>query len=160
MKNVVTRFAPSPTGRLHLGHAYSALLAHDFARRNDGMFLLRIEDIDPGRSRAEFVDGIIEDIEWLGMMPDGEILYQSERLHLYAQALERLKEKGSSIPASAPAPPIAARSRQRYGAARAGRAALSWHLPSPRNAGALVEDGGAAHAWRLDVATPRQWRGR
>src|SRR3712207_4814450 len=98
MKNVVTRFAPSPTGRLHLGHAYSALLAHDFARAAGGMFLLRIEDIDPGRARAAHVDGIIEDIEWLGMMPDGEIVYQSERLPLYAEALGRLKERGLVYP--------------------------------------------------------------
>ncbi len=79
MISTATRFAPSPTGRLHLGHAYSALMAHDFARASGGAFLLRIEDIDPGRSRTEFVDGIIEDVEWLGMMPDGEIVYQSER---------------------------------------------------------------------------------
>src|SRR3546814_3772973 len=94
MKNVVTRFAPSPTGRLHLGHAYSALLAHDFARDREGMFLLRIEDIDPARKRTEFVDGIIGDLLWLGLEPDGEIVYQSERLSLYADALERLKEQG------------------------------------------------------------------
>ena len=58
----VTRFAPSPTGRLHLGHALSALRAHDFARAQGGAFLLRIEDIDPGRSRPEHVDGIIQDL--------------------------------------------------------------------------------------------------
>ena len=63
--HVVTRFAPSPTGRLHLGHAYSALLAHDYAREREGSFLLRIEDIDPGRVRSEFIDGIIEDLLWL-----------------------------------------------------------------------------------------------
>jgi glutamyl-Q tRNA(Asp) synthetase len=66
VKNIVSRFAPSPTGRLHLGHAFSALKAHDFARAREGTFYLRIEDIDPGRARAEFVDGIIEDVEWLG----------------------------------------------------------------------------------------------
>ena len=98
MKNVVTRFAPSPTGRLHLGHAYSAVLAHDFARSRGGMFLLRIEDIDPGRARAEHIDGIIEDLTWLGLMPDGEIVYQSERLPLYAEALDRLKERGLVYP--------------------------------------------------------------
>ena len=68
----VTRFAPSPTGRLHLGHAYSALLAHDFARAREGSFLLRIEDIDPGRVRAEYVDGIIEDLLWLGLEWDAD----------------------------------------------------------------------------------------
>ncbi|HYD38363.1 MAG TPA: glutamate--tRNA ligase family protein, partial [Allosphingosinicella sp.] len=85
----VTRFAPSPTGRLHLGHAFSALLAHDYARSRDGSFLLRIEDIDPARSRAEHVDAIIEDLTWLGLEWDGEILFQSERLPLYAEALGR-----------------------------------------------------------------------
>src|SRR3546814_4114811 len=92
MKNVGTRFAPSPTGRLHLGHAYSALLAHDFARDREGMFLLRIEDIDPARKRTEFVDGIIGDLLWLGLEPDGEIVYQSERLSLYARSEEHTSE--------------------------------------------------------------------
>ncbi|MGE0180534.1 MAG: glutamate--tRNA ligase family protein, partial [Sphingomonas sp.] len=84
MMQPVTRFAPSPTGRLHLGHAWSALCAHDFARENDGAFLLRIEDIDPGRARTAFVNGILEDLIWLGLEWDGEIAYQSERLDLYA----------------------------------------------------------------------------
>ncbi|NIJ07383.1 glutamyl-Q tRNA(Asp) synthetase [Sphingomonas vulcanisoli] len=88
---IVSRFAPSPTGRLHLGHAYSALKAHDYARGAGGQFLLRIEDIDPGRTREEFVAGIIEDLRWLGIDWDGEVVRQSERLPLYADALERLK---------------------------------------------------------------------
>ena len=91
MKNAVTRFAPSPTGRLHLGHAWSALLAHDYARERGGIFLLRIEDIDPGRARPEHVEGIIEDLSWLGLSWDGEPVFQSKRLPLYAEALERLK---------------------------------------------------------------------
>ena len=93
----VTRFAPSPTGRLHLGHAYSALLAHDFAREREGSFLLRIEDIDPGRVRSVFIDGIIEDLLWLGLEWDADMAYQSERLDLYAAALERLKEQGTTV---------------------------------------------------------------
>src|ERR1043165_7771336 len=96
--HVVTRFAPSPTGRLHLGHAYSALRAHDFARAGDGTFLLRIEDIDPGRVRSEFIDGIIEDLLWLDLEWDADMAYQSERLDLYAAALERLKEEGLVYP--------------------------------------------------------------
>lgn len=95
---VVTRFAPSPTGRLHLGHAWSALLAHDFARARGGAFLLRIEDIDPGRARPEHIEGIIEDLIWLGLDWDGEIVRQSGRLPLYAAALERLKSKGIVYP--------------------------------------------------------------
>ncbi|HEX8239548.1 MAG TPA: tRNA glutamyl-Q(34) synthetase GluQRS [Allosphingosinicella sp.] len=94
----VTRFAPSPTGRLHLGHAFSALLAHDFARSRGGAFLLRIEDIDPGRTRSEHVDSIIEDLAWLGIDWDGEILFQSERLALYREALERLRAQGLVYP--------------------------------------------------------------
>src|SRR5207237_9690187 len=105
-----TRFAPSPTGRLHPGHAYSALLAHDYAREREGSFLLRIEDIDPGRVRAEYVDGILEDLLWLGLEWDDEIVYQSERLDLYAAALARLREAASSIPASSVAPTSPARS--------------------------------------------------
>lgn len=96
--HVVTRFAPSPTGRLHLGHGFSALKAHDFARSRGGSFLLRIEDIDPGRARAEHVDSILADLLWLGLTWDGEIAYQSERLDLYAQGLERLKKDGLAYP--------------------------------------------------------------
>jgi glutamyl-Q tRNA(Asp) synthetase len=98
MTEVVTRFAPSPTGRLHLGHAYSALLAHAFARGEGGRFLLRIEDIDPGRTREEHVAGIIEDLAWLGIDWDGEVVRQSQRLPLYAQALDRLKARGLAFP--------------------------------------------------------------
>src|SRR3954453_24208511 len=98
LTKVVSRFAPSPTGRLHLGHAYSALLAHDYARQRGGTFLLRIEDIDPGRTREAFVEGIIEDLAWLGLAWDGEVVRQSRRLALYAEALERLKEEGLVYP--------------------------------------------------------------
>jgi glutamyl-Q tRNA(Asp) synthetase len=88
---IVTRFAPSPTGRLHLGHAMSAALSHDFARAAGGRFLLRIEDIDPGRTREEFVAGIDEDLRWLGLAWDGPVIRQSQRLDRYADALQRLK---------------------------------------------------------------------
>jgi glutamyl-Q tRNA(Asp) synthetase len=92
--DVVSRFAPSPTGRLHLGHALSALQAYDFARGRGGRFLLRIEDIDPGRFRREFVDGIMEDMAWLGLTWDGDVLHQSRRLEAYDTALEHLKAMG------------------------------------------------------------------
>ena len=91
-QNLVTRFAPSPTGRLHLGHAYSALLAHDVARGSGGTFCLRMEDIDKGRSRTEFADGIVEDLQWLGLNWDGEIMIQSDRTDIYDAALRRLIE--------------------------------------------------------------------
>lgn len=98
MKDVTTRFAPSPTGRLHLGHLYSALLAHDFARSHGGFMLLRIEDIDPGRVRTEYVDAIVEDLKWLGLDWQGEILFQSRRPDFYAENLARLKEMGLLYP--------------------------------------------------------------
>jgi len=93
-----TRFAPSPTGALHLGHAWSALQAHDAARTNGGVFLLRIEDIDGTRSRPEHVAGILADLEWLGIGWDGPLIYQSQRLALYDAALERLKAEGLVYP--------------------------------------------------------------
>lgn len=91
---VIARFAPSPTGALHLGHAVSAVTAHGFARRHGGRFLLRIEDIDGARSRPEHVEGILRDLAWLGLAWDGPVVFQSERLGLYEAALERLRAEG------------------------------------------------------------------
>lgn len=91
---VTTRFAPSPTGRLHLGHAYSAILAHDRARASGGRFLIRIEDIDGGRSRDEHVETILADLRWLGLRWDGPVVRQSERLARYAGALATLDALG------------------------------------------------------------------
>lgn len=91
---LTSRFAPSPTGRLHLGHAYSAVLACAAAREAGGRFLLRIEDLDPGRSRPEFVEAIEEDLRWLGLSWDVEPLVQSQRSDIYSEALERLKAMG------------------------------------------------------------------
>lgn len=95
---VATRFAPSPTGPLHLGHAFSALLAHRYARERGGAFLLRIEDIDPARTRPEHVEAIFEDLVWLGIEWDGEALFQSGRLAMYDEALARLKAAGLVYP--------------------------------------------------------------
>jgi glutamyl-Q tRNA(Asp) synthetase len=142
--HAVTRFAPSPTGRLHLGHAYSALMAHDFAREQGGTFLLRIEDIDPGRSRPEFVDGIIEDLLWLGLEWDGEMLYQSERLALYAAALERLKAEGLVYPCFCTRADIAASAAAPQGP--------DGPLYPGTCRGFAVPDFSRPHAWRLDVA--------
>lgn len=91
---IVTRFAPSPSGRLHLGHAFSAVLGHERARASGGKFLLRIEDLDPTRCRAEFVDGIMEDLRWLGREWDGPPLVQSKRTAAYDAALADLKARG------------------------------------------------------------------
>lgn len=77
-----------------MGHAYSAVIGHDLARDCSGRFRVRIEDLDPGRCRPEFVGGIFEDLEWLGLSWDGEPIVQSERTALYQQALDRLKAEG------------------------------------------------------------------
>ena len=89
-----TRFAPSPTGPLHLGHAYSAITAHDFARAQGGEFLLRIEDIDQSRSRAVWVAQILDDLDWLGLNWHGPVLRQSERMASYSEALQTLNAAG------------------------------------------------------------------
>jgi len=90
----VTRFAPSPTGYLHLGHAYSALLNHDLAQACGGQFRLRIEDIDQTRCRPAFDEAIGQDLLWLGIEPDGEVLRQSERFDVYQDALDKLASRG------------------------------------------------------------------
>ena len=87
---VVTRFAPSPTGYLHLGHAYSALFAEARARESGGRFVLRIEDIDRGRCRPEFEDAILQDLEWLGLAWETPVRRQSDHMEDYAQALGSL----------------------------------------------------------------------
>ena len=89
-----TRFAPSPNGRLHIGHAYAAMCAHDFARAFGVAFQLRIEDIDGTRSRPEHIDASIEDMDWLGLSQDGEVIFQSQRVGHYAAALEKLRDLG------------------------------------------------------------------
>ena len=92
------RFAPSPTGELHLGHAFSAMLAHDRARAAGGRFLLRMEDLDRTRVRPEFVEGILRDLAWLGIRWDGPVLFQSARLAAHRAALERLGAMGLTYP--------------------------------------------------------------
>ncbi len=93
-----TRFAPSPTGYLHLGHAYAALVAWESARASGGQFMLRIEDIDGSRCRPEFEQGIYEDLRWLGLDWDGEVVRQSERAAIYRKALEELERLGVLYP--------------------------------------------------------------
>jgi glutamyl-Q tRNA(Asp) synthetase len=95
---VITRFAPSPTGRLHLGHAHSALLGWRMARAAHGRFLLRLEDIDLARCRETFVAGILEDLAWLGLDWDGPVRRQSAHFDDYRQALDRLEATGLLYP--------------------------------------------------------------
>jgi len=95
----VFRFAPSPNGALHLGHAYSALLNQKMARETGGTLLLRIEDIDTGRCTPELERGMIEDLQWLGMEWSGETRRQSQRFDAYTGALDRLRKMGLVYPA-------------------------------------------------------------
>jgi hypothetical protein len=95
---MLTRFAPSPTGELHLGHAFSAILAHDAARAAGGTFRLRIDDIDGSRSREAFVGAALADIEWLGLTFDGAPVRQSQHLGDYAAALADLRDRGLVYP--------------------------------------------------------------
>jgi glutamyl-Q tRNA(Asp) synthetase len=93
-----TRFAPSPTGHLHLGHAHSALFAWECARKAGGRFLIRLEDIDPGRCRPEFEAAILDDLAWLGLDWDGAVRRQSEHFDDYRPALARLEALGLLYP--------------------------------------------------------------
>ncbi len=95
---VITRFAPSPTGYLHLGHAYSALFAARAASDTDGRFLLRIEDIDRGRCRPEFEEAIYEDLSWLGLEWETPVRRQSDHFDDYARALDKLSAAGLTYP--------------------------------------------------------------
>ncbi len=143
----VERFAPSPTGRLHLGHAFSAILAHDAARASGGRFLLRIEDLDAGRSREAFVAGIAEDLLWLGLSWDGPPLRQSARGAAYRAALDALAARGLLYPCVCTRREIAAAlSAPQEGAAEAVYPGLC--RPAP-GAPAPAPDGPAA--LRLDM---------
>jgi len=142
-----TRFAPSPSGRLHLGHAFSAVLGHDAARSSGGRWLLRIEDLDPGRCKPEHVEGIIEDLGWLGLEWDGEPLVQSGRTTLYEEALDRLKASGLVYPCFCTRADIAASLTAPHGDAGAAY---------PGTCRGLGDDparrASTPHSWRLDSA--------
>ena len=92
------RFAPSPTGRMHLGNVYAALLSWLSAKSKGGEWVLRIEDIDPGRSKQEFADRIMDDLEWLGLTWDGEVTYQSKRQDIYEHYFELLQKENLLYP--------------------------------------------------------------
>lgn len=140
---VMTRFAPSPTGRLHLGHAWSAIQAHDHARSRGGRFLLRIEDIDGTRSRPEHIDAILRDLEWLGLAWDGEVLFQSQRLDAYQAALDRLRAMGLLYPCFCTRADIAASLSAPHGPEGALYPGTCRGLEAP--------DLSKPHSWRLDV---------
>lgn len=152
MTGIVTRFAPSPTGQLHLGHAYAAIRAHDHARGHagsaGGTFLLRIEDIDGTRSREEHVAGILEDLAWLGLTWDGEVVRQSQRLGAYEAALADLRARGLLYPCFCTRADIAASAS----APHHGPDGLVYPGTCRHLASAEVERriaAGMPHAWRL-----------
>lgn len=151
-KDVVTRFAPSPTGRLHLGHGWSALLAHDRARAGNGHFLLRIEDIDRTRCRAEFVDGIFEDLRWLGLEWDGDVMIQSARMPAYAGAIARLEAMGLLYRCTCTRADIAA-------AASAPQGPMGALYPGTCRHRAVGADTDLPWSWRLDVKTAMERTG-
>lgn len=149
---IVTRFAPSPNGPLHLGHAFAAVVAHDLAHARGGRFRLRIEDIDGPRSRADFVEEIFADLAWLGLMPDGEPGFQSRRVASYARAADRLRDDGLLYPCVCTRAEIAA---------AATRSGPDGPVYPGTCKGRAVDPEGAA--WRLDVAAacartgPLEW---
>lgn len=141
---LVTRFAPSPNGHLHLGHALSAIVAHDLARAGAGRFLLRIEDIDGPRSRPELAEEFRRDLEWLGLEWE-EMPAQSTRLASYAAAAETLKARGLLYPCTCTRSEIEA----------AGAVAGSDGLLYPGTCKHRTPDPGRPEAWRLDAAKAR-----
>ncbi len=148
-----TRFAPSPTGRLHLGHAYSALFAAREAGPG-GRFLLRMEDIDASRCRPEFASGILEDLGWLGLAWDGEVEVQSERLGRYREALATLRGIGVLYPCFCTGKDIA-REVAAIGGAPHGPAGAVYP-GTCRGVGGTERErriaSGEGHVWRLDSA--------
>jgi len=138
---IVTRFAPSPNGPLHLGHAWSAIVAHDLAKARGGRFLLRIEDIDGARSRPELADEFRADLAWLGLEWD-EVPAQSTRLAAYERAAATLAASGLLYPCRCTRAEIAAAAR-----AKGPDGAV---YPGTCRGAAFAPD--ETVAWRLDVA--------
>ena len=137
----VTRFAPSPNGHLHLGHALSAIVAHDLAKAAGGRFLLRIEDIDGPRSRPDLAEEFRRDLAWLGLTWE-EVPAQSTRLERYAAAAEALKARGLLYPCTCTRATIAA------AGAREGSDGLTY----PGTCRRRPPDPALPAAWRLDAA--------
>ena len=146
---VITRFAPSPTGPLHLGHAYAALFAWHAARKAGGRFLLRLEDIDAGRCRPAFSAAILVDLAWLGLDWDGDVRAQSDHLAEYAGVLERLRGERLLYPCFCARADIRGAGGAPQGQAGAAYPGTCRGL-DPDLAAARVAEG-VPHAWRLDV---------
>ncbi len=146
-----TRFAPSPTGRLHRGHAYSALTAFEAARAAGGRFVLRIEDIDATRCRPEFEAGIYEDLAWLGLDWETPVLRQSDHLADYEAALAGLTERGLTYRCFRTRREIA----EAMASAPHGPMEVFTGEPLPADEEARRLEAGEPFAWRLSLATAR-----
>lgn len=156
-----TRFAPSPTGLLHLGHAYAAHVAHGTARERGGSMALRIEDIDRGACRPEFEAAIAEDLAWLGIRWREPVLRQSDRAAAHGEALDALRGLGAAYPCFCTRGDIR-REIERAGAAPHGPDGPLY----PGTCRRLPESGrrtriraGVPHAWRLDAGRARERTG-
>jgi glutamyl-Q tRNA(Asp) synthetase len=146
----VTRFAPSPTGALHLGNAFSALFGWQRARAKAGRFLLRIEDIDTTRCRPAHAAALIEDLRWLGLDWDGPVWRQSERLGIYAEALARLQGMGLAYPCFCTRADIAAAASAPHGPEGAVYPATCRGMSDTERGDRMAHQ---PFAWRLDVAS-------
>lgn len=146
----VTRFAPSPTGHLHRGHAYSALTAYTAARNAGGRFLLRIEDIDITRSRPEYDAAILEDLAWLGLSWEDPVRRQSGHLGDYHAAIETLRARGLVYRC------FKTRKEIDIGRAPHEPAVPYVGAPLPPDEEAQRLDRGEAFAWRLSLAAARE----
>ncbi len=153
MRALVTRFAPSPTGPLHLGHAASALLAWGCARASGGRFLLRLEDIDAGRCRPEFAEAIIQDLTWLGLDWDQEVRVQSAHRADYARCLDRLRAQSVVYRCFCSRADLAAALGAPQGEDHRVYPGFCRDLPAPDVAARVAA--GAAYGWRLDLARAR-----
>jgi len=148
---IVTRFAPSPSGRLHLGHAYSAVLGHERARASGGKFLLRIEDLDPARCRPEFVESMMEDLRWLELQWDEPLLVQSRRTAAYDAALDDLRARGLAFACFCTRADIAQSLTAPHGDAATSYPGTCRALPDDPERRATTP-----HCWRLDSARALQ----
>lgn len=148
-----TRFAPSPTGYLHLGHAYAAHIAKSAARTAGGQFLLRIENIDHTRCKPAFEDAILEDLTWLGLTWDGTPMRQSERMDEYSAALGKLRMRGLLYPCFCTRADIQAEIARAAGAPQGPEGpvypGICRRLPADERAARIAA--GEAHALRLDM---------
>jgi len=145
---ITTRFAPSPTGLLHRGHALSALIGWQMARAAGGRFVLRIEDIDTTRCRPAYEAGILDDLAWLGLDWDGPVWRQSERSPVYRGALDRLIAMGAAYPCFCSRADIAAAVAAPHGPDGALYPGTCRAMSAAQQAQRLAHE---APAWRLDV---------